>query len=68
MNDNMKDWGFVLLCVGLVMAVSYFVASCASRDLGMEQKGRCPSAPKAGHGPCPISGCPALPSDPRKKS
>lgn len=68
MNDNMKDWGFVLLCVGLVMLVSYVFASCATKDLGMEQNKRCPSAPKAGHGPCPINGCPAIPADPRKKS
>lgn len=58
MNEAKKDWMFILLCLGLVMAASYLLSSC--------EETRCSAAPKAGHGPCPISGCPELPADPRK--
>lgn len=49
MNDNMKDWGFILLCVGLVMLVSFLLSACSTT--GCVKKTCCP---EPGHGPCPI--------------
>ena len=67
-----KDWGVILLCLGIVMLSSYILSqvSCAASSVAEVDKHevRCPAAPKAGHGPCPISGCPAIPADPRPKS
>ena len=72
MNDTKKDWGFILLCLGMVMLSSYILshASCATSNVAEldKPKVRCPAAPKAGHGPCPISGCPAVPAEPKPKS
>lgn len=49
MSNVKSDWGFILLCLGLVMLVSYLLASCSS--VSCAKKLCCP---KPGHGNCPI--------------
>jgi hypothetical protein len=69
MSNVRSDWGFILLCLGLVMLTSYFFHA-NKKESSVKSEGktyRCLSAPKAGHGPCPISGCLAIPANPKEK-
>lgn len=58
MNNAKKDWAFILLCLGLVMLISFLLSSCSVKC----ERNLC--CPMPGHGSvCPICETPIPEAD-----